>query len=175
MSAFSFEFFRELYRHMEWADATMWRSVLASDAARDDVALRELLHHLHLVQQLFLAFWTGQSPLPISQRRGSEFPQLADVKLWAQPYYAEVRHLLDVGDASLLDRPLVMPWVRDYEQKLGKTFAVPSIAETMFQVVHHTTHHRAQVNARLRVVGGEPQLVDYIGWVWFGKPAPEWP
>jgi uncharacterized damage-inducible protein DinB len=174
MSAFSFGMFRELYRHMEWADATMWRSVLANEAAREDTKLRELLHHLHIVQQLFLAFWTGQSPLPIAQRPASDFAQLPDVKAWAQPYYAEVLRLLDAGDTLLLERPLVMPWVREFEQKTGKTFAVPSIAETMFQVVHHTTHHRAQVNARLRVIGGEPQLVDYIGWVWFGKPAAEW-
>ena len=67
-----------------------------------------------------------------------------------------------------------MPWVKQYEARLGKTFAEPSIAETMFQVVNHTTHHRAQINARLRVLGAEPPIVDYIAWVWFGRPAAEW-
>jgi uncharacterized damage-inducible protein DinB len=44
----------------------------------------------------------------------------------------------------------------------------------MFQVTSHSTHHRGQVNARLRALGGEPPLVDYIAWVWFGKPAADW-
>jgi uncharacterized damage-inducible protein DinB len=44
----------------------------------------------------------------------------------------------------------------------------------MIQVATHSTYHRGQVNARLREVGGEPPLVDYIAWIWFGRPAPEW-
>jgi uncharacterized damage-inducible protein DinB len=68
-----------------------------------------------------------------------------------------------------------MPWLAEYEQQLGTTFGSPTVAETVLQVVNHTTHHRAQVQARLRALGGEPQLVDYIGWIWFGRPAPGWP
>jgi uncharacterized damage-inducible protein DinB len=39
----------------------------------------------------------------------------------------------------------------------------------------HTVYHRGQVNARVRALGGEPPLVDYIAWLWLGRPAPEWP
>ena len=42
------------------------------------------------------------------------------------------------------------------------------------QVASHSTYHRGQVNARLREVGGTPPLVDYIAWIWFGRPAPNW-
>ena len=44
----------------------------------------------------------------------------------------------------------------------------------MIQVTIHSTHHRGQFNARLRQVGGEPPLVDYIAWVCFGRPPAEW-
>ncbi len=43
-----------------------------------------------------------------------------------------------------------------------------------FQVANHSTYHRGQVNRSLRQLGGEPPLVDYIAWVWFGKPKAEW-
>ena len=36
----------------------------------------------------------------------------------------------------------------------------------------HSTYHRGQVNARLREIGAEPPLVDYIAWLWFDRPAP---
>jgi uncharacterized damage-inducible protein DinB len=74
----------------------------------------------------------------------------------------------------VLARPLVMPWVAQYEQQLGRTFDVATVGETACQVVSHSTHHRAQVNGRLRAVGGDPPLVDFIAWIWFGRPAPPW-
>ncbi len=39
----------------------------------------------------------------------------------------------------------------------------------------HSTHHRGQVAARLRELGGEPPLVDFIAWLWWKRPEPEWP
>ena len=32
-----------------------------------------------------------------------------------------------------------------------------------------------QINARLREIGGEPPLVDYIAWIWLGRPTVNWP
>ena len=46
----------------------------------------------------------------------------------------------------------------------------PTSAETAPHVAMHTTHHRGQVNARLRELGAEPPLVDYIAWLW-QRPA----
>ena len=50
-----------------------------------------------------------------------------------------------------------------------------TVGETTLQVPMHTVYHRGQVNARVRALGGEPPLVDYIAWLWLGRPAPEWP
>jgi uncharacterized damage-inducible protein DinB len=49
------------------------------------------------------------------------------------------------------------------------------MAETARQVAMHSMHHRGQVNARLRELGAEPPLVDYIAWIWRGRPEPMWP
>jgi hypothetical protein len=54
----------ELYGHQEWADAEHWRAFEAYPAALEDRAIRERLHHIHLVQHGFL--WVA-SP----QRRNS--------------------------------------------------------------------------------------------------------
>lgn len=67
-----------------------------------------------------------------------------------------------------------MPWVAEYEAFLGRRFETPTLGETALQVPSHTTYHRGQVNVRLRELGAEPPLVDFIAWIWFGKPAPNW-
>jgi uncharacterized damage-inducible protein DinB len=77
-------------------------------------------------------------------------------------------------DDALLRRPIVTPGLQAYEQRMERSFARPTLAETILQVSSHSTYHRGQVNARLREVGGEPPLVDYIAWFWFGGPEPEW-
>lgn len=171
MSAFSLDVVRELFSHMEWADANVWRAVLAHGAAAQDSALRDWLLHIHTVQQAFLHAWKNEGMV---FRQASEFPNLLSIQQWALPYYAGARQYLDAVDPSTLERVLEMPWVRQFEQQTGRTFEMPTYAETMFQVTSHSTHHRGQVNARLRALGGEPPLVDYIAWVWFGKPAADW-
>jgi len=48
------------------------------------------------------------------------------------------------------------------------------LAKTAFQVTGHSTCHRGQVNTRLRELGAYPPLVDYIAWLWLGRPAADW-
>ena len=168
MTTFPLDALRELFRHMEWADATVWRAVLAHPPAARDARLRELLVHLHGVQRAFLQMWIGQPVLPPPAER---FPDVAGIQMWASAYYPELVAWLDQIDAADLSRIIEMPWLREYEEHLGRRFDRPTLAETMFQVTSHTTYHRGQVNVRLREIGGEPPLVDYIAWVWFGRPA----
>lgn len=160
---------RELYRHMEWADSTVWRAALAHPPAARDPRLRDLLLHLHNVQRAFLHVWTHQ---PLQWPRPEDFPDIATVEQWRRPVYAAANAFLDSLDATALARPVVMPWASQLASMLGREPDAPTLAETIFQVTSHSTYHRGQVNARLREVGGEPPLVDFIAWVWFGKPDP---
>jgi uncharacterized damage-inducible protein DinB len=94
--------------------------------------------------------------------------------VWARPYYADARRFFDSLDSSALGAPVTMPWVEEYQKREGRTFSTPTLSETIFQVVSHSTYHRGQVNIRLRELGGEPPLVDFIAWAWFGRPTPDW-
>jgi uncharacterized damage-inducible protein DinB len=172
MEALTLDLLRQLIRHMEWADAEVWRAVLAHEPAGHDKRLRDLLMHVHVVQRLFLMVWKKQ---PFDPSRGlPQFETAADLRKWAQTYYAEANRFLDGIDEPSLGGEVVMPFVKAMEAQLGRTFAVSTLAETIFQVTSHSTYHRGQVNARLREVGGQPPLVDYIAWIWFGRPAPNW-
>jgi uncharacterized damage-inducible protein DinB len=61
------------------------------------------------------------------------------------------------------------------EQSIVRKPESTTIGETILQVALHSIYHRGQVNARLRALGQEPPLVDYIAWIWLGRPDPKWP
>lgn len=160
---------KDLYRHMEWADTSVWHAALAHPPAARDTRLRDLLLHLHNVQRAFLHVWTQQ---PLAWPKPEEYPDIASVERWSRPVYAAATAFLDSLDAAALERPVVMPWASQLATRAGGTVHHPSLAETIFQVTSHSTYHRGQVNARLRELGGEPPLVDFIAWIWFGRPEP---
>ncbi|MGE0463143.1 MAG: DinB family protein [Vicinamibacterales bacterium] len=161
---------RDLYRHMEWADATVWPAVLASDSAREDEKLRGLLTHLHLVQHAFLRQWRGEprdAPYPT-------FTALAPLKSWAREYHIATPAFLDTLTDARLTEPMPVAWAHMVEKAIGRPPATTTLGETVLQVALHSQYHRGQVNMRLRELGGVPPLVDYIAWLWFGRPAAEW-
>jgi uncharacterized damage-inducible protein DinB len=162
----------ELYQHMEWADATVWRAVPSSDGPPDD-RLRLLLAHIHFVQRAFLHVWTDR-PVADAFRPLEDFTTFAALRDWAQPYYAQASGFIQTLSEEALARPVVLPWAAEISEALGCMPQPASLAETCFQVSSHSTYHRGQVNTRLRDLGGEPPLVDYIAWVWFGKPQARW-
>jgi uncharacterized damage-inducible protein DinB len=160
----------DLYRHMEWADASVWAAVIASESGRSDAKLREYLHHAHVVQRAFLRAWRGEpreAPYPT-------FDDTSSLMLWGQTYYGEVfAHLGNLNDEKVSE-PMPVPWATMVEQRLGRRPETTTIGETVLQVALHSLYHRGQINARLREVGGEPPLVDYIAWVWLGRPEADW-
>ena len=84
------------------------------------------------------------------------------------------RLLLEAVSDESLGRPLTLPWATQISEALGRVPQPSTLGETCFQVTSHSTYHRGQLNTRLRDLGTEPPLVDYIAWVWFGKPRAEW-
>lgn len=155
---------------MEWADAQMWRSVAAIPGAQADHRLKYLLHHLHLVHAVYLQAWRDD-PFQISEL--SAFPDLASVHAWARPFYSGAMTFVQALDESTLGTPLDFPWSAMILEKFGR-IEPATLSESAWQVFSHTTYHRGQVAIRIRELGGEPPLVDFLVWVWSGKPAPQW-
>lgn len=160
----------DLLRQMEWADARMWTSLLAAPTAQSDKKLQEYLHHLHVVQRAFLRIWRNEVD--------ASFPTFDDAPSfmsWARSYYEEANsHLASLSEEDIA-QPVTLPWAAMIEQRMGRPPQTVTLGETALQVALHTTHHRAQISARLRELGGEPAMVDYIVWLWLGRPEPEWP
>ena len=172
MTSSSVEVLRELYQHMEWADAEVWTAIMASANATEDASLRQLLYHVHFTQRAFFQVWTdGQVP-PYDV---DSFANIGQLYAWARTYYPDVTEFLTILTTDRLDETVSVPWARTFEKQLGRGIHTTTLGETVFQVWAHTHYHRGQVNARLRSLGGEPPLVDYIAWIWADRPTPVWP
>ena len=161
----------DLYRHMEWADATVWKASLASSVTQGDEKLRDALYHLHLVQHAFMRIWRNE-PL---DNAFPQFTTMIPLMDWARLYYSGLFSFVQSWDDEKLLAPIRMPWTERVAKSLGRSPEITNIGETALQVALHSQYHRGQINARLRSVGAEPPLVDYIAWVWLARPTPSWP
>ena len=168
---FSIELMRDLYTHMQWADAHVWLAVLGSPAATTDQNVRDRLMHIHMTQRAFLQVWTKQE---LDHYQSMTFATTEDLYAWVRPYYPQLAAFLAALQPARLTEPAPVPWAKYFVPE-GREAAITTLGETMSQVTSHTTYHRAQVNTRLREIGAEPPVVDYIGWLWVGRPAPAWP
>lgn len=162
--------FRDLLTHMEWADAQTWRAVRDFAPAQSDERLKWLFHHLHLVQSIYLQAWRGE-PFELTELKA--YPDLGAIEAWARSYYPRAAAYAAAVDESRFAQTLAVPWSQMIVAKFGKELAV-TLGESVWQVFLHTSYHRGQISTRIREIGGEPPLIDYLYWVWAGRPATEW-
>lgn len=162
---------RDLYRHMEWADALVWHAVPGLQDPEPDNRLHGLLYHLHFVQRAFLQVWKADAVPPYAP---DQAPTLRDARAWARSYYRDLAEFLTALDGEDLGATLNVPWASMFDEQMDGSAAPTTFGDTLMQVPYHSQYHRGQVNARLRELGAEPPLVDYIAWVWLSRPAPAW-
>jgi uncharacterized damage-inducible protein DinB len=160
----------DLFRHMEWADALVWRAVFDSHTAVEDKRLLALFHHLHLVQHAHLRAWQGK---PMA----AQFPQFEESRpllAWGRSCYDPISdHLKQLSDLELSNL-FELPWTEIVTEQIGRRPAPVTLGEMMMQVPLHSLYHRGQINMRLREIGGQPPTVDYIVWRWLDKPLANW-
>ena len=162
---------RDLHLHQEWADALMWRTIPEPRAGAPDPRLRDLLFHIHYTQYAFINLWNDQ---PREKLDSSRFATLIEIHEWARPQYPRIQAHLASLDEAALSAPLLIPWSRFYAERVGREPAMSTVADNLMQLAAHSSYHRAQVNARLKELGIAPPMVDYIAWVWAGRPLPAW-
>lgn len=162
----------ELFEHMMWADIVVWKAVLTFPKAEKDPKLHELFHHIHLTHHAFGGLWIGEK---FEYRKPENFKNLTEILEWGREGYDKFMTYLASNPDLDLTKDVTVPWAKMFEQKLGKTIGPTTLGETMLQLTLHTTYHRGQINARLRSLGAEPPMVDFIAWLWMGRPKEEWP
>jgi uncharacterized damage-inducible protein DinB len=162
---------QETLDHLEWADAEILGAVLALPGASHDKRLRSLLIHIHEVQWAYLQLWRGE-PVVIPERE--TFTDLVSVSRWAQDYHTQRRRFVSEILSADLDGHIAFPWADRLSARFGRVCPT-TLRQSMVQIGLHSAYHRGQVATRLRELGAEPPLVDFVAWVWRGQPAAAWP
>ena len=166
-------FFKDLFEHMRWADSEVWRTVFSMPEIESDARISDLLYHIHLTQHAFLSIWHKEKP---EFPKPTDFENLVAISKWGHEYHQNVAGYLKKVKETGLEETIDIPWAKRFiEEKFGKKPQATILAETMLQVSLHSVHHRAQIQMRLRELGGEPPLIDFIAWLWLGKPEADWP
>jgi len=154
----------ELFQHAEWADAENYRALLACKAATEDAGNRARLHHVHMVQHLFLQLWRGRDP---EATQAADYASLTALRIYGRMVHELTGVFLAELTVERLEEPVFVPWFKDADFR-------PSLRQTMHQVIEHGAYHRGQAASRLRDLGGDPPTTDYIVWLWKGRPAARW-
>lgn len=160
-----------LLKHMLWADTEVWKKVLELPEALDDKRMKDLLYHLHQVQYAFYFLW---NELPIEIPKPEEFTDLKSIAKWGFEYQQKLNQFLLSEKAIDKEKIVQIPWSVFFERKTKQKVVPATLEETMLQVASHSTYHRGQINTRFRELGGDPASVDFIVWVWMGKPNTDW-
>ncbi len=156
-------FLRDLMAHGEWANAVFFQAWDKSPA-RDHEELRRRVGHMVGVQQGFLSILRGETP---GRPPGGPPPSFADLKARFIASHAGLRDLVGAMEPEVLASTVKIPWFPDPP-------CVITVAEALVQVAMHSQHHRGQCWTRLKDLGGEPQNVDWIIWLWQQKPPAPW-
>ena len=156
-------FLRDLLAHAEWANAVFFHA-WAKSPGRDHEEMRRRVGHVVGVQEAFLNMLRGE---PFGRPPDGPPPGFDELRIWAERSHASLRSFADSLDEAALARTVHIPWFPDPP-------CVITVAEAMVQVAMHTQHHRGQLMTRLKDHGGEPRNVDWIIWLWKGKPVGRW-
>jgi uncharacterized damage-inducible protein DinB len=155
----------DLYGHQAWADAEHWRAIGALRSAREDGAIRDRLHHIHLVQTVFL--WAiGDRRREFVESKAEDFT-FDGLRAYARDIQARTAVMIGEISDTRLAESITMPWFKEPPLTI-------TVEEALTQAAMHSHYHRGQNATRLRELGGEPPSSDLIVWYWKGRPAPSW-
>ena len=156
-----FETLRDLLRHEAWADARLLQALESCSGAWDDSTIREKLHHSHTVQMVYLALLRDE-PLDLEKLQ-RPFSSFGDLRASVKEYHRSVGPMFESLSPDDLERIVVLNVPGHPERR-------NTVREALLQVATHSHYHRAQLATRLRELGGDPPLTDFIVWVWDGRP-----
>jgi uncharacterized damage-inducible protein DinB len=157
-------YFQELAHYQSWADAQFFSRWKQLEDARTNQSILKLSNHMVLVQKLFLdALEQNESAMP---EKDKALPSVSEMETICRSNQQRLLAFLNGIPEETLSKPVSLPWFRS-ESTL-------TVADAVLQIFLHTQHHRAQVLQMLSPYAEKSMVIDYIAWIYKGKPAPAW-
>ncbi len=154
---------KDLVGHLRWADAVAWHALGKHPAVFEAADVPERLDHSAMTALYFAKLLRGDAITAPPQG----VPPVDEIRAKTRRAGEELAAWLATATEADLARRITVPWFHNPPCEI-------SAADALLQAVLHTQHHRAQTMTRLKQLGGEAKNVDYIIWLWRGKPEARW-
>ena len=155
---------RDLMAHQSWADSVFFDCWRSTPLLQENEDLRRRVTHIVIVQEGFRKLILGE---PVSRPPQEPLQSFGALENRMRASGAALLSLLEDFNEERETDPLRVPWFQEKP-------CVISIAEALVQVAMHTQHHRGQCMTVLKQLGGTPKNVDWIIWLWNGRPKASW-
>jgi uncharacterized damage-inducible protein DinB len=142
---------QEMARHQAWADAEYWKVFRGDARLVEDPGIRKRLNHMVTASEMLQMLARGETP---------DFGQMKDRES-AEDLEAAMQKAHEGLAATLasidLDRIVKLP------RGPKGPFEAPA-GVLLLQALTHSQHHRGQNAARMRELGVNPPMTDYVVW-----------
>jgi uncharacterized damage-inducible protein DinB len=157
----------DLYRHQAWADARHLKAAVAHPATASDDSIRNRMLHIYTVQ-LFFRWMTGARSSGFTPLDPGSVADLASLTTLVRRYHDEMIPFVEGLSEPRLSEPVENPFAPPDAPRLTR-------AQALTQCAMHSHYHRGQNATRMRELGTEPPLTDFIAWFWSGQEEARWP
>ena len=154
----------DLYRHQEWADAMHWKAIESIPALLHDHELQQCLYHIHLTQYGYRCIISGDT---FVYKPFEEFREVNLLKKFAVENHKRLVALVSDIDPAKLMESVTIPWFKNPPLTI-------SLENALVQATLHSHYHRGQNAHRIRTLGGQPPLIDFIAWISANRPPAAW-
>jgi uncharacterized damage-inducible protein DinB len=122
----------------------------------EDEIIRKRIHHIYQAQKAFLLICQKKV---LDRQLLAEIQNMSVLKNKIEANHKEaVEFIKNISDEQLKGM-VNIPWFKDPPMNI-------TVEQALMQAAMHSQHHRGQNATRMRELGIEPPLTDYIVWLW---------
>jgi uncharacterized damage-inducible protein DinB len=146
----------EIYQHQAWADTKHWKVFDTHPKALKDEKVQKRIQHIYQVQRAFLLICQKKN---LDRRLLVEVQDMSILKKNIEDSHKEAIEFVKNISDECLKEVVNIPWFKDPPVNI-------TTEQALMQAAMHSHYHRAQNATRLREIGIDPPLTDYIVWLW---------
>lgn len=151
------ELLLDLARYQAWADAAHWKTLHENAALQEDAEIRKRLNHMVAAMKLLTTLAHGETP---DLAPPKEIDSIGDLEAAVANAQTNLTAALE---SVHLDRVIALP------RGPKGPFEAPA-GVLLLQAFMHGQHHRGQNASRMRQLGVDPPMTDFVIWYALGQP-----
>ncbi|HEY9139634.1 MAG TPA: DinB family protein [Bryobacteraceae bacterium] len=145
------ELLRDLAQHQAWADEQHWKVLHENPRLLEDAEIRKRLNHMVTACEMLQTLARGEAPSVAGRKDRESMEELRTAMANAQD------GLVKTIGSAVLEGLIALP------RGPKGPFKAPA-GVLLLQALLHNQHHRGQNAARMRALGVEPPMTDFVVW-----------